>query len=150
MKRPSQGRVLLMMKNLAFAVAAAVVALGCGSKQQPPVENTSSGSATGPTDTRTAIEKRRDAACETLGPRVTTCAATDAKARLADGTITQKQYDEITASGVLKKNTDEFIDACKKPQTPYSSRQIRVLEVCPAQELECEPMIACLDNLKKP
>ncbi len=141
-----------MMKNLAFAVAAAVLALGCGSKQQTPVENTSSGSgsAAGPADTRTAIEKRRDAACETLGPRVTTCAATDAKAKLADGTITQKQYDEITASGVLKKNTEEFIDACKKPQTAYSSRQIRVLEVCPAQELECEPMMACLDNLHKP
>lgn len=143
-----------MMKNLAFALVAAFTlgAVGCGSKQQTPVENTSSGagSATGPTDTRTAIEKRRDAACETLGPRITTCAANDAKTALADGKITQKQYDEITASGVLKKNTDEFIDSCKSPKTAYSSRQIRVLEVCPAQELECEPMMACLDNLNKP
>lgn len=139
-----------MMKNLAFALV--VVASACGSKQQTPVENTSSGSgsATGPTDTRTAIEKRRDAACETLGPRVTTCAANDAKTALADGKITQKQYDEITGAGVLEKNTDEFIDACKKPQSAYSSRQIRVLEVCPEQELECEPMMACLDHLNKP
>jgi len=139
-----------MMKNLAFALVA-VLAISCGSKQQTPVNNTGdgSGSAAAPVDTRSAIEKRRDAACESLGPRITTCAANDAKAAKEAGQITQKQYDEITASGVLKKNTEEFIESCEKPKTPYSSRQIRVLEVCPAQELECEPMMACLDNLNK-
>jgi hypothetical protein len=151
-KRAAMGRVLHMMKNLAFAISVVVVSMSCGSKQQPAVNNTGtgSGSAAGPTDTRTAIEKRRDAACENLGPRITTCAVNDAKAALADGTITQKQYSEITQSGVLKKNTEEFIENCEKPKTAYSSRQIRVLEVCPAQELECEPMMACLDNLNKP
>jgi len=138
-----------MMKNLAFALVT-LLAVSCGSKQQTPVNNADNGSGSAaPADTRTAIEKRRDAACETLGPRITTCAANDAKAAKESGQITQKQYDEITQSGVLKKNTEEFIDSCKQPKTPYSSRQIRVLEVCPAQELECEPMMACLDNLNK-
>jgi hypothetical protein len=156
-KRATKGRVLTMMsmmtlsKNIAL-VLVSVAALGaCGSKQPPAVENTGgSAVAPGPSDTRSAIEKRRDAACEELGPRITTCAVNDAKAALADGKITQKQYDEITQSGVLKKNTEEFIEDCQKPKTAYSSRQIRVLEVCPKEELECEPMMACLDNLNKP
>jgi hypothetical protein len=137
------------MKNLALVLVTASTLAACGSKQQTPVENTGTGSAAAPADTRTAIEKRRDAACEELGPRLTTCAVNDAKAALAGGTITQKQYDDITQSGVLKKNTEEFIESCEKPKTAYSSRQIRVLEVCPKEELECEPMIACLDNLNK-
>jgi major membrane immunogen (membrane-anchored lipoprotein) len=141
-----------MMKNLAYVLVTALALAACGSKQQTPVENTGtgSGSAAGPADTRTAIEKRRDTACEELGPRITTCAVKDAKVALTDGKITQKQYDDITQSGVLKKNTEEFIDSCKTPKTAYSSRQIRVLEVCPKEELECEPMMACLDNLNKP
>jgi hypothetical protein len=138
-----------MMKNLALVLVTASTLAACGSKQQTPVENTGTGSAAAPADTRTAIEKRRDAACEELGPRLTTCAVNDAKAALAGGTITQKQYDDITQSGVLEKNTEEFIESCEKPKTAYSSRQIRVLEVCPKEELECEPMIACLDNLNK-
>jgi hypothetical protein len=139
-----------MMRNFALLLVTLSVVSSCGSKQ-PPVENSGAGSAVapGPSDTRTAIEKRRDAACEELGPRITTCAVNDSKAALADGTITQAQYNEITQSGVLKKNTEEFIDACKAPKTAYSSRQIRVLEVCPKEELECEPMIACLANLEK-
>jgi hypothetical protein len=138
------------MKNLALVLVTVSSLAACGSKQQPPVENTGTGSTAAPADTRSAIEKRRDAACEELGPRITTCAANDAKVALADGTITQKQYDEITEAGVLKKNTEEFIENCENPKTAYSSRQIRVLEVCPEAELECEPMIACLDNLNKP
>jgi hypothetical protein len=139
-----------MMKNLAFAFVS-LLAVSCGSKQQPAVNNTSdgAGSAAGPVDTRTAIEKRRDATCETLGPRITTCALIDAKAAKESGQITQAQYDEITKKEILAKNTEETIDACKKPKTPYSSRQIRVLEVCQEQETECEALLACLDNLNK-
>lgn len=144
-----------MMKNLALCAFVSVVPFGvaaCGSKQQPPVENSGGGgggSAAGPTDTRTAIEKRRDTACESLGPRITTCAAVDAKAAKDAGQITQAQYDEITKKEILAKNTEEFVEACKAPQTPYSSRQIRVLEVCQAEETECGPLMACLDNLNK-
>lgn len=145
MKPRGQGRVLVMMKNVVFVT----LLLACGSKQQAPVSN--AGSAEDPpgpvTDTRTEIERRRDTACESLGPRITACAAEDAKKALAAGQIKQQQYDEITASGVQTKNTDEFIDSCRKAD--YSSRQIRVLEVCQQEESECEPMLACLDNLNK-
>ena len=141
-----------MMKNLALILGFGIAVAGCGSKQQTPVENSGGaggGSAPGPTDTRSAIEKRRDTACESLGPRITTCAAVDAKAAKEAGQITQAQYDEITKKEVLAKNTEEFVDACKAPKTPYSSRQIRVLEVCQTEETECGPLIACLDNLNK-
>jgi hypothetical protein len=144
-----------MMKNLAFVVSVSVFSFGlaaCGSKQQTPVENAGGdgSAAPAPTDTRSAIEKRRDAACDSLGPRITTCAAVDAKAAKDAGQITQAQYDEITKKEILAKNTEEFVEACKAPQTPYSSRQIRVLEVCQAEETECGPLMACLDNLNKP
>lgn len=135
-----------MMKNLVIALAL----LGCGSKQPPAVSNAGSGEPAGPRDTRTEIEKRRDTACESLGPRVTQCAVDDARKAFAEGTITKAQHDEITASGVQAKNTEEFIDSCKNPKTAYSSRQIRVLEVCQKEESECEPLMACLDNLHKP
>jgi hypothetical protein len=144
---PAEG-VLSMMKHLVIVVALAA----CGSKQPAPVSNGGSGTtgpAPGPADTRSAIEKRRDVACESLGPRITTCAVGDAKKALAAGQISQAQYNEITASGVLAKNTEEFVEACKAPKTPYSSRQVRVLEVCQNEETECEPLMACLDNLNK-
>jgi hypothetical protein len=142
-----KGRVVSMMKYFAFVIALASAA--CGSKQSTPVAS-SGGDTPGATDTRTAIEKRRDAACETLGPRITTCAVEDAKQAKEAGQITQAQYDDITKREVLAKNTEEFVDSCKKPKTPYSSRQIRVLEVCPKEESDCDPLMACLDHLDKP
>jgi hypothetical protein len=129
------------MKSLALVILLAA----CGSKNQTPVSN--SGSNEGPTDTRTAIERRRDAACETLGPRITTCAVEDSKAALAAGQIKQQQYDEITKPEVTAKNTEEFVKQCQKSE--YSSRQVRVLEVCQKEETECDPLLACLDNLNK-
>ena len=30
-----------------------------------------------------------------------------------------------------------------------SSRQVRVLEVCHAEETQCEPLLSCLENLNK-
>jgi hypothetical protein len=147
MKQLRAGRVSIMMKNLIFLIAFAA----CGNKSSTPIANSGSDSEPpGPvTDTRTAIEKRRDTACETLGPRITACALEDAKAQLAAGKVKQKDYDATTAPEVLRKNTDEFIKACKHPKSPYSSRQIRVLEVCPSAESQCDPMLACLENLNK-
>lgn len=140
------------MKMKSLVIVLSVAAAACGSKQSPPVANSGSGdtgSATAPADNRTEIEKRRDSACEHLGPRITACAVEDAKKALAAGDIKQKQYDDITRSEVLKKNTAEFVEKCEKPATPYSSRQIRVLEVCPSSESECDPLMTCLDNLNK-
>jgi len=144
----ARGRVSIMMKNLMILLALAA----CGPKKTNNVSNTTegSGSATAATDTRTAIEKRRDAACETLGPKVTQCALDDAKKALAAGQVKQKDFDESTKPAILKKNTEEFIAKCQHPKTEYSSRQIRVLEVCQEQESQCEPLLACLDNLNKP
>lgn len=135
-----------MLNNTLVVVLLALAA--CGSTQQPPPSTTGAEEPTGPRDTRTELERRRDAACETLGPRITTCAVEDAKQQLAAGTISEQQYAEITASGVQAKNTEEFIEDCRSKRD-YSSRQIRVLEVCQKEESECEPLLACLDNLNK-
>src|SRR5262249_16749670 len=134
------------MRRLVLILA--VVA--CGPKQtSTPVGNSGSGSAdsTGPVpvkDKRTEIERRRDAACDTLGPRITKWAVEDAKKDLAAGKVKKAQFDQDTAPGVQQKNTDEFIKKCKAGQ--YSSRQVRVLEVCQKQESECEPLLSCLEN----
>lgn len=96
-------------------------------------------------DTRTPIEKRRDAACDQLAPKLTACALEDARANLAAGKIDQQQFDRDTASGIQRKNTEEFQNACKG--TAYSSRQIRVLEVCFREEPQCGPLLDCLGHL---
>lgn len=136
----------MIMKNLAL-LASLALASACGPK--PPASTAGNADEAGPAkDTRTELERRRDAACETLGPRMTSCALEDAKADFAAGKVTKQQFDQDTASGVLKKNTEEFITACTHAQ--YSSRQVRVLEVCQREESECDPMLACLDNLNAP
>lgn len=136
-----------MLKTIALVIAIAA----CG-KSQTPVSNSGSGDGSadppGPVkDTRTELERRRDDACKTLGPRITECAVADAKAALAAGQIKQAQYDEITKPEIKAKNTSEFVEKCTGSE--FSSRQVRVLEVCQKEESECEPMIACLDNLNK-
>jgi hypothetical protein len=122
----------------------------CGAKQPTGGGGGGGGSGTedvGPVkDSRTALEKRRDAACEALAPKMTSCAVEDTKRDLAAGKITQKQYDLDTASGVQKKNSEEFMKKC---EVELSSRQVRVLEVCPHEETECDPLLACLENINK-
>lgn len=137
----------MIMKNLAL-LTSLVLASACGPKSAPSNVGNAGGSAdqAGPAhDTRTELERRRDAACETLGPRMTSCALEDAKADYAAGKVSKQQFEQDTASGVLAKNTEKFIEACTHAQ--YSSRQVRVLEVCQREESECNPMLACLDNL---
>ncbi len=92
-------------------------------------------------DGRTAIEVRRDAACEALGPRITACAIEEARRTLS--------ADELAKLGLEQtapKHTEIFVGECKTQQ--LSSRQVRVYEVCMAEESACEPLIACLDNVK--
>jgi hypothetical protein len=151
MKRSHRQGVFMPMHPFQSVLRTAlfgVLLAACGGRQQPPSNTTGGGEQpTGPADTRLEIERRRDAACETLGPRITSCAVEDAEAQLAAGTITQKQYNDTTASGVVAKNTQEFVKQCTG--TSFSSRQVRVLEVCQREESECEPLLACLDNLNK-
>jgi hypothetical protein len=144
MKRAQPGSVHAMMKNFVFVFAIAA----CGNKGQTQVSNAGSGDPPGPVrDTRTELERRRDTACEQLGPRITDCAVADAKAALDAGQLKQKDFDAVTKPEIKAKNTKEFVDDCSGKE--FSSRQIRVLEVCQTEETECEPMLACLDNLNK-
>jgi hypothetical protein len=93
----------------------------------------------------TPIEQRRDAACEQLGPKLTACAVEDARANLTAGKSDKAQLERDTAPAVQHKNTEEFLKACKA--TPYSSRQVRVLEVCFREETRCGPLLDCLGHL---
>jgi hypothetical protein len=93
----------------------------------------------------TPIEQRRDAACDQLGPKLTACAVEDARHNLAAGKIEKQQFDRDTAPEIQHKNTEEFLKVCKG--TAYSSRQIRVLEVCFREEAQCAPLLDCLGHL---
>lgn len=119
--------------------------VACGGKQAPPPQDPEPVGVV--KDTRTPIEKRRDTACDQLGPKITQCAVEDATKDLAAGKVTKQQYDQDTASGVQKKNTDEFEKKCK---VPMSSRQVRVLEVCFKEETQCAPLLDCLSHLNEP
>jgi hypothetical protein len=96
-------------------------------------------------DARTPIEQRRDVACEQLGPRITACAVEDAKAELAAGKIQKSQFDLDTAPAVQRRNTEEFVEACRATAT--SSRQVRVLEVCFQEARLCGALLDCLGHL---
>ncbi|MGE5185036.1 MAG: hypothetical protein ACM31C_23365 [Acidobacteriota bacterium] len=124
-----------------------VLVVACGSKQ--PAQTTPDPEPTPGVvqDTRTPLEKRRDAACDVVAKRVTACAVDDAKADLAAGKVTKQQFDKDTASAVVAKNAEKYADACKAHRD-YSSRQIRVLEKCPQYETECGPLLKCLENLQ--
>jgi hypothetical protein len=129
------------MTMKAFALLALVA---CSGSQTPPPAN--DGTPPAAHDTRTPFEQRRDIACKQLAPKLTQCAAQDAKADLDAGKTTPQQYQQDTAPKVLDKNTQDFIDKCTAWRD-MSSRQVRVLEVCFQQETECGPLRACLDNL---
>ena len=127
---------------------ALVLAAACSSKPQPATTpDPAPGSGGVVQDTRTPLEKRRDAACEIVAKRNTECALADTKADFAAGKIKKEQFEKDTKPAVLEKNTEKYADDCKAHKD-YSSRQIRVLEKCPEYETECEPLLKCLDNVK--
>jgi hypothetical protein len=127
------------------ACAASTMFGACGGPQPRPLADPPREQPPAAADSRTAIEKRRDIACEQLGPRLTTCAVEDARADLAAGKIGKTQFDRDTAPEVQHKNTEEFLKACKG--AAYSSRQVRVLEVCSHEETRCAPLLDCLGHL---
>jgi len=96
-------------------------------------------------DSRTPIEQRRDAACDQLAPKITACAVEDARADLGSGKIDRSQFERDTAPAIQRKHTEEFGKACKGEA--YSSRQVRVLEVCFRDEPRCAPLLDCLGHL---
>jgi hypothetical protein len=139
------------MRRIALALALAWVACGGG---QPPPPQPAGGSDPAFHDTRTAIEKRRDTACEQLGQRNTACAVADARQNLAKGVdpnghaYSKDMFDRDTAAAVQAKNTEVFVDKCKKQH--LNSYQVRVYEVCMREETECDPMLACLQHVHDP
>jgi hypothetical protein len=128
------------MKKLLFLLAA------CGSKPAPAPQNPDPAPGV-VKDTRTPLEKRRDDACDVLGKRVSACAVKDSDALFAAGKITADAHNKATERAVVAKDAEVYADKCKAKRD-YSSRQIRVLENCPKYESECEPFLACLQNLQ--
>lgn len=133
-----------MTRGWRLGVALAALAACGGSQRTGDAAPASRGSAAA-ADPRTPIEQRRDTACERLGPKITACAVADARADLAAGKVDQRQFARDTAPEVQQRNTEEFERACKKAR--YSSRQVRVLEVCLHEETECAPLLECLGHL---
>lgn len=124
-----------------LGITLAVVALaGCPSKAKPADDTLpeNRGGDT-PPDTRTEVERRRDAACEALAPRMTSCAIEDARR-----TMTPEELAKLDIEATAPIHTREFVKSCRTQS--LSSRQVRVYEVCLREETACDPLIACLDN----
>ena len=137
----------------AFVLIAFLAACGGGAKQQPVEDDTlpdpgtaspggGGDSSQEPDDgaAETELQRRQDAACERVIPRLTACAVADAKARM-----TPEQYKKEQIEETAPIHTREFLRKCKA--STLSSRQVRVYEVCDREETECGPLVACLDNL---
>lgn len=120
--------------------------LACGGAQRAPDAAGGAPADPAPADPRTPIERRRDVACDALGPRLTACAVADARADFAAGKIDRRQLETDTAPEWQQKLTARWLADCKGAR--YSSRQVRVLEVCSREETECGPLVACLDHLR--
>lgn len=129
------------MRSVVFALLAACASKPAPAPQEPPA---SSGAVK---DTRTPLEQRRDAACDVVGKRTAECAAADSKALFEAGKIKEAEYKAATDPRVVDKDAEVYADKCKAKRD-YSSRQIRVLEKCPAYESECAPFLQCLQNLQ--
>ena len=110
---------------------------GCGGEGPKPADPAKAA----PTAPRTELEIRQGAACEALGPRLTACAADEARR-----TMSPEELAKLDLEKTAPVHTEEFISECKRQQ--LSSRQVRVYEVCAAEETECEPLVTCLDNVR--
>ena len=118
-------------------LAALVLAAGCGGGSPPPAAPTTTPA---PADPRTALEQRRDTACEQIQPRLTECAIQDAKQALSPA-----EYAKLRPEELRTQHKAKFLDECRG--SAMSSRQVRVLEVCFREETSCGPLAECLKNL---
>jgi hypothetical protein len=139
-----------MMPRAPRAAAASILGLAlgglaCSGPQRAPERTGAAAAEPAHADARTPIERRRDVACDALGPRLTACAVADARADFAAGKIDRHQLEVDTAPEWQQKLTAKWLAECKGAR--YSSRQVRVLEVCFREETECGPLVACLDHL---
>jgi hypothetical protein len=128
------------MKRNELCIVVVLAASACGGNTVAPVAGTGSGKVATATPPVPEIKRRQLAACEALGPKITECAIADAKA-----SMTPEKFADLKVAVTGPKNTEEFIKACGAEG--YSSRQVRVLEVCFQEESQCAPLLACLQNL---
>lgn len=132
---------------LCLALALALALAACGGKPPPPQNGGSSDPPVAPVkDTRPELERRRDAACGRLGPKLASCAVEDSRAMFAAGKITRAQYEDATKPEIVRALAEDFRKKCH--QGYMSSRQVRVLEVCFREETACAPLQACLEHLR--
>ena len=113
-------------------LASIALALCACAKKSPPADDTlpddlHPGSGSGGAIANqggTELERRRDAACEALGPRMTACAIADARA-----TMTAEELAKLDIEQVATIHTREFVKDCKSHA--MSSRQVPpVHEIC--------------------
>ncbi len=129
------------------ALGLAIAACGGPQAAPPPNNDGTFGDPPGVVqDTRTPFERRRDAACDQLGPKLARCAVEDARAELAAGKISRQQFEENTRPEVQRALAADWRKNCRGGY--MSSRQVRVLEVCFREETECAPLEACLEHLR--
>jgi len=113
------------------------ITAACGPRATP---TTPTGGTVEPTVKLSELQRRQHAACAALGPKLTECAVADAKASMSAAELAKL---DLQRTG--PKHTEVFIDDCSAES--YSSRQVRVLEVCFHEETECEALSACLANI---
>ncbi len=120
-----------------FVGAFTLALTACGPKTQRAAET-----ATPPAATvqRSELQRRQRAACTALGPKLTQCAVADARASMSPAELAK-----LDIAHTAPKHTEVFIDECNGEQ--YSSRQVRVLEVCFREESDCNLLTDCLANI---
>lgn len=127
------------MKSLLMTL---VVVASCGGSQKAARDPDPKPATPAPVaDTRTPYEKRRDAACEAIQPKLSQCALADAKA-----TMSPKELADLKPDELMDAHKQKWLKECKS--SSMSSRQVRVLEVCNREESECAPLDGCLKNLE--
>ncbi len=120
----------------------AILLGACGSKTSGGGDTLPEDLRAGPADAgspASELEARQGAACEALGPRLTACAIADARA-----TMSPQELAELDIENTSRIHTREFVKSCNAQS--MSSRQVRVYEVCMAEESECGALTACLGN----
>jgi hypothetical protein len=140
-----------MLRFFAHGLAHGLALAACGGSQAAPQPPGNGGGSGGDPpgvvqDTRPEIERRRDAACDKLGPKLARCAIEDSHAMFAAGKITRQQHDDATKPELERALAQEWRTKCRRGY--LSSRQVRVLEVCFREETECAPLEACLGHLQ--
>jgi hypothetical protein len=144
------------MRRLAIGVVLAALAGACGGTSKPSSPPPGGGASSSGDDDLTIhpqggppadseIHRRRNAACEGVGAKVTQCAVEDTRNDKAHPP-TKDELAQLDQTAAINKR--EFIKACEAHE--MSSRQVRVYEVCLGAETECDKFLACLDNATQP